>query len=225
MCWERLRLWERQHQLDVRTCSQRPVSGWLRMDKLVLVPPERWNPALHIPTLDRKHPQETAMKHLPEHLRYTTGHCRFGGLLLAISVMRAWRRYCWATGRPHGRRPAAAFSEGDAGGRQQRSEEGYAGTADLCGSPAGHTAAAASHWQPMAAISRRPSGRSCQRYRQTRPLPIPSWPSASATQQQCAVAVPALPTRWLWWCPVIGYCAVMGGFPGILHRGLSARSS
>jgi AraC family transcriptional regulator of adaptative response/methylated-DNA-[protein]-cysteine methyltransferase len=24
------------------------------------------------------------MKHLPEHLRYTTGHCRFGGLLLAI---------------------------------------------------------------------------------------------------------------------------------------------
>ena len=43
-----------------------------------------WNLARHVPTLDINQPLDTTMKTLPEQLRYSTGHCQFGGLLLAV---------------------------------------------------------------------------------------------------------------------------------------------
>lgn len=79
-----------EHQLDVRACS-RSGTGRLHMDELVLVPPgpgvrsyRGWNLARHVPTLDVNQLLDTTMKTLPEQLRYSTGHCQFGGLLLAV---------------------------------------------------------------------------------------------------------------------------------------------
>src|SRR5690606_30052613 len=48
-------------------------------------PSRGWSSLSHGPTLVGDHFPGAAMKTLPEHLRFTTGHCRFGGLLLAVS--------------------------------------------------------------------------------------------------------------------------------------------